>query len=172
MNDSTIQLMEETIPAMVTIKRIVENNNSPPTVTITLKGSTPDQDKLLYTLVNGHTNDISSTPDTAVRNQKQDPKVKDNNATKKSKNKKKEKQKNEPAPKQQEKSITSSELKVTLSVDKSFRKVGSVQYEAKKDENPDYTGQTKKNKQKKEVVVCKAKDNDLDIPSLRLPPGR
>lgn len=47
-------LMEETIPAMVTIKRVIENDNSPPTVTITLKGSTPDQDKLLYTLVNGY----------------------------------------------------------------------------------------------------------------------
>lgn len=41
---------------MVTIKRVMEHSSSEPTVTITLKGSTPDKDKLLYTLVNGHTN--------------------------------------------------------------------------------------------------------------------
>ncbi|PNF31508.1 hypothetical protein B7P43_G00807 [Cryptotermes secundus] len=40
-------------PQMVTIKRVMEGNGSEPTVTITLKGATPDKDKVLFTLVNG-----------------------------------------------------------------------------------------------------------------------
>jgi hypothetical protein len=48
-NSST---MEEP-PQMVTIKRVMEANGSEPTVTITLKGATPDKDKVLFTLVNG-----------------------------------------------------------------------------------------------------------------------
>lgn len=38
---------------IVTIKRVMEGGSKEPTVTITLKGSTPDKDKLLYTLING-----------------------------------------------------------------------------------------------------------------------
>ncbi|KAL1114789.1 hypothetical protein AAG570_007613 [Ranatra chinensis] len=40
-------------PQMVTIKRVMEPHNSEPTVTITLRGATPNQDKVLYTLLNG-----------------------------------------------------------------------------------------------------------------------
>jgi hypothetical protein len=40
-------------PQMVTIKRVMEGNGNEPTVTITLKGATPDKDKVLFTLVNG-----------------------------------------------------------------------------------------------------------------------
>ncbi|KAJ9589026.1 hypothetical protein L9F63_017670 [Diploptera punctata] len=40
-------------PQMVTIKRVMEANGAEPTVTITLKGATPDKDKVLFTLVNG-----------------------------------------------------------------------------------------------------------------------
>lgn len=77
------RLLEETIPAMVTIKRVIENDNAPPTVTITLKGSTPDQDKLLYTLVNGY------------NKKKEQPKIIEN-TQETSKNKKKNK--SQPAP--------------------------------------------------------------------------
>lgn len=38
---------------MVTIKRVMEPHDSEPTVTITLRGATPKQDKVLYTLFNG-----------------------------------------------------------------------------------------------------------------------
>lgn len=38
---------------MVTIKRVMEPHESEPTVTITLRGATPKQDKVLYTLFNG-----------------------------------------------------------------------------------------------------------------------
>ncbi|XP_065210983.1 transcription factor mef2A-like isoform X3 [Planococcus citri] len=40
-------------PQMVTIKRVMQPNSSEPTVTITLRGSTPKEDKVLYTLLNG-----------------------------------------------------------------------------------------------------------------------
>lgn len=44
---------EETVPQMVTIKRVMEPNSAEPTVTITLRGATPNEDKVLYTLLNG-----------------------------------------------------------------------------------------------------------------------
>jgi len=40
-------------PQMVTIKRVMEPHSAEPTVTITLRGATPNQDKVLYTLLNG-----------------------------------------------------------------------------------------------------------------------
>ncbi|KDR19941.1 hypothetical protein L798_05938 [Zootermopsis nevadensis] len=43
-------------PQMVTIKRVMEANGSEPTVTIALKGATPDKDKVLFTFVNGQGN--------------------------------------------------------------------------------------------------------------------
>ncbi|KAK2575288.1 hypothetical protein KPH14_008139 [Odynerus spinipes] len=45
----------ENQPQIVTIKRIMESNSTEPTVTITLKGQTPAEDKVLFTLVNGQT---------------------------------------------------------------------------------------------------------------------
>ncbi|XP_059474933.1 uncharacterized protein LOC132196369 [Neocloeon triangulifer] len=44
-------------PQMVTIRRVMEPSSSEPTVTITLKGDTPDHDKVLFTLVNGQVKD-------------------------------------------------------------------------------------------------------------------
>jgi hypothetical protein len=40
-------------PQMVTIRRVMEPSSSEPTVTITLKGDTPEKDTVLFTLVNG-----------------------------------------------------------------------------------------------------------------------
>lgn len=40
-------------PQMVTIRRVMEPTSSEPTVTITLKGDTPEKDTVLFTLVNG-----------------------------------------------------------------------------------------------------------------------
>uniref|UniRef100_A0A8D9FHB0 Protein FAM193A n=1 Tax=Cacopsylla melanoneura TaxID=428564 RepID=A0A8D9FHB0_9HEMI len=42
------------VPKMVTIKRVMETSGTEPTVTITLRGATPNEDKVLYTLQNGH----------------------------------------------------------------------------------------------------------------------
>lgn len=39
---------------MVTIRRVMQPNISEPVVTVTLKGETPDNDRVLFTLVNGH----------------------------------------------------------------------------------------------------------------------
>lgn len=46
----------DSTPQMVTIKRIMDSNNAEPTVTITLRGATPNQDRVLYTLFNGQGN--------------------------------------------------------------------------------------------------------------------
>lgn len=50
----------ETQPQIVTIKRVMESNSAEPTVTITLKGQTPAEDKVLFTLVNGQTKEVTS----------------------------------------------------------------------------------------------------------------
>ena len=46
---------------IVTIKRVMESNSAEPTVTITLKGQTPAEDKVLFTLVNGQTKEPSKS---------------------------------------------------------------------------------------------------------------
>lgn len=53
----------ESEPQIVTIKRVIESNNAEPTVTITLKGQTPAEDKVLFTLVNGQTKELSHRPE-------------------------------------------------------------------------------------------------------------
>ncbi|XP_072759086.1 uncharacterized protein [Anoplolepis gracilipes] len=45
----------ESQPQIVTIRREINSNSAEPTVTITLKGQTPAEDKVLFTLVNGQT---------------------------------------------------------------------------------------------------------------------
>ncbi|XP_076395121.1 uncharacterized protein LOC100882720 isoform X2 [Megachile rotundata] len=50
----------ESQPQIVTIKRVMESNSAEPTVTITLKGQTPAEDKVLFTLVNGQTKEVAS----------------------------------------------------------------------------------------------------------------
>lgn len=177
-------LIEETIPAMVTIKRVVENDNSPPTVTITLKGSTPDQDKLLYTLVNGYNN-------------KEQTNVKPNSNQDSSKNKKKnkaqankttepvlnietnsKKKKNKNGVRIEE---TTKEVKVTLAIDKSSSKIkennkNKQTVEKKKQPVANSTNlkqKIEKNKNTKLVDNNKKDISDvgLNIPMLRLPPG-
>jgi hypothetical protein len=163
---SNSELMEETIPAMVTIKRVVENDSSLPTVTITLKGSTPDQDKLLYTLVNGHDgNNAQLAESKKNKKNKQEPGAKTvnlevNTATSKKKKKNKNDQTNPPT-----NTVITKELRVTLAVD------------------PVSPGDTKKNKpvnkqsdvktipKKLDVKKDKSKDANINIPMLKLPPG-
>jgi len=49
----------ESQPQIVTIRREINSNSAEPTVTITLKGQTPAEDKVLFTLVNGQTKEPS-----------------------------------------------------------------------------------------------------------------
>lgn len=157
--------MEENIPAIVTIKRIVENNNSPPLVTITLKGSTPDQDKLLYTLVNGQSKMNNAVIDNCKSSLPLEQSLKKN---------KKKKANNTEINSTQEKG-NFNELKVTLAVDKSFRK----QQTFDKMKVEDTTKTNKQNtKQKKNSFSKDSRDtnlisveNEIDMPYLRLPPG-
>lgn len=53
----------ESQPQIVTIRREINSNSAEPTVTITLKGQTPAEDKVLFTLVNGQTKEPSHKPD-------------------------------------------------------------------------------------------------------------
>jgi hypothetical protein len=55
---------------IVTIKRIMESNNAEPTVTITLKGQTPAEDRVLFTLVNGQTKDSLGVKQSQVSGKK------------------------------------------------------------------------------------------------------
>lgn len=54
-NNKEVERKTENQPQIVTIKRIMESNSVEPTVTITLKGQTPAEDKVLFTLINGQT---------------------------------------------------------------------------------------------------------------------
>ncbi|EFA10828.2 uncharacterized protein LOC103314876 isoform X2 [Tribolium castaneum] len=150
--DGSPELVEETIPAMVTIKRVVENDNALPTVTITLKGSTPDQDKLLYTLVNGHDgNNAQLEENKKIKKNKElvaktvNLEVAANQKKKKNKNEKN----NQPA-----NAVVTKELRVTLAVDPPSDKKNK---------------QTKKTENKKDKI--NNKNGDINIPMLKLPPG-
>lgn len=179
-------LIEETIPAMVTIKRVAENNNSPPTVTITLKGSTPDQDKLLYTLVNGYNNskeqlaskgeNTQESSKSKKKNKTQTVKVSEpvlNLATDSTNKTEIKKKKNKNGIKTQE---TTKEVKVTLAVDKpkdSNNKKNKQTDEKKKQSVSVAKTKVEKNKLAKPVDNIKKEEKDvgLNIPMLRLPPG-
>ncbi|XP_017793534.1 PREDICTED: uncharacterized protein LOC108575287 [Habropoda laboriosa] len=57
--DTKKPVQTESQPQIVTIKRVMESNSAEPTVTITLKGQTPAEDKVLFTLVNGQTKEVA-----------------------------------------------------------------------------------------------------------------
>ncbi|XP_063914830.1 uncharacterized protein LOC135131174 isoform X2 [Zophobas morio] len=158
----TPELLEETIPAMVTIKRVVENENALPTVTITLKGSTPDQDKLLYTLVNGHDGNNAQLNDKKNKKNKEPVTKTVNLEVNAATNQKKKKNKTDKS--NQQSNVITKELRVTLAVDPAAateKKNKQVkQGETKINKKPD-------NNNKKE----KSKEADINIPMLKLPPG-
>lgn len=52
-NNSTSNSSQPPPQQMVTIRRVMQPNLSEPMVTVTLKGETPDNDRVLFTLVNG-----------------------------------------------------------------------------------------------------------------------
>lgn len=174
-----VEMMEESIPALVTIKRVVESKNSAPLVTITLKGQTPDQDKLLYTLVNGSSNEITTTaPATATSKASNiNTKTKGNNSQKPEANEsKKSKKKNKNANASNSKhatsdknEVSSNELCVTLSIDKSFRKNAAP--EVKSDSSSSKASKKKKAEEKAQAEQPARLPEEFDIPSLRLPPG-
>nr|CAH7761108.1 unnamed protein product [Callosobruchus chinensis] len=151
------KVVEETIPAMVTIKRIAENEHGEPTVTITLKGSTPDQDKLLYTLVGGP-EDQAEAPNEPEKSSK-----------------KKKKQKNAPT-------IVTKDVKVTVAIDPTKPKPEPDPNTRKLNKNNhvkmlpsgcksklnDFNRKGNTLLNKREIPLNL---NDLNIPMLRLPPG-
>lgn len=174
--------MEETIPAMVTIKRLVQSNDAVPTVTITLKGSTADQDKLLYTLVNQRTggNDAQSTEnkknkknkDTGTNGQSGTTvnlEVKSLNKKNKNKNDKSNHQNN----------VIAKEVRLTLAVDPTSNGNVSDVKKNKVTTNNKQSDKTNNNKSKTEaknktntnIIKAINKEGDINIPMLKLPPG-
>lgn len=148
-NKENNNIIEETIPAMVTIKRVAENGTGSPTVTITLKGSTPDQDKLLYTLVGGADQTTATPPQPE-------------NETVSKKKKKKNAKAADVVQKPVVPAVITKEVKVTVSLD------AASPQEVKKNKK-----ETKKNdKLVKYYEEKEATVDDLSIPMLRLPPGK
>ncbi|KAL3289745.1 hypothetical protein HHI36_023142 [Cryptolaemus montrouzieri] len=152
------EFIEETIPATVTIKRSVENGDKRPTVTITLKGSTPDQDELFCTLVNSHTesnNKEDKDGQTKSKKNKKCTKAKDQKSehfvklhvlrknTEKTKNGKSN-------------NLSGKEVKVSFTVSNSNNVNANADFG---------TNNTK------QIEVENKKNNDLDLPFLKLPPG-
>lgn len=131
---------------MVTIKRIADKDSGNPTVTITLKGSTPDQDKLLYTLVGGVDEPV---PVAELQNGIV------------SKKKKKKNPKTEPNQKAPVPVVITKELAVTVSLD------AATTQDTKKSNKKD----AKKNEKPLKQNVHKEMNGGLSMPMLRLPPG-
>ncbi|XP_056645374.1 putative autophagy-related protein 11 [Diorhabda sublineata] len=153
------RVIEETIPAMVTIKRVVENGCSTPTVTITLKGSTPDQDKLLYTLVNGADNTSNKS------NEMVDTKT--NKALKKRKKQQKQAKPKSTEPAAPE--VVSKELKVTVSVEMNKNQQSNNAANKKSLENN--TKKVDDKIMKQSNTNPSLHQNDMPLPILCLPPG-
>ncbi|XP_076261851.1 uncharacterized protein LOC143197350 isoform X1 [Rhynchophorus ferrugineus] len=106
--------IEETIPAMVTIKRTPGLDNDLPSVTITLKGYTPDQDRLLTTLIDKSEAEILNEPQASNKNLVQTKSGK----KKKSAAKLNELQSDAVKEVREEPKIIAKNVKVTLAVDK------------------------------------------------------
>lgn len=167
-------LMEETIPAMVTIKRVVENENSLPTVTITLKGSTPDQDKLLYTLVNGNdseTKDNNAQDSDKKKGKNQNTEAKSGKKENSNGSKKKNKSDTNKS-KQPTSTVITKELKVTLAVDPTPPDTKkNKQQNINNKQTIQQINTRNSNGNKQEAKVTRNKDADINIPMLKLPPG-
>ncbi|CAG9855308.1 unnamed protein product [Phyllotreta striolata] len=167
--DDKTNVVEETIPAMVTIKRIAESGSSTPTVTITLKGSTPDQDKLLYTLVNG-SDDANTKP-------KEQQELKPASKKKKKKQKQQQEQQqstkinNEP-PSPKPPQVVTKELKVTVALDMNKNQhPANTPVVNQKPAKPNSNHVADKKPPKQNLQKADLSREDLPIPMLRLPPG-
>ncbi|XP_045482937.1 myb-like protein P isoform X2 [Harmonia axyridis] len=151
------KLIEETIPAMVTIKKSMENGDNSPTVTITLKGTTPDQDKLLYTLMNDQS-DIN--------------KEKGSNKSKKNKKPTNVQQKVEHLVKVQvlrKEYNSNNNGKTNNSVDKEVK----VSFTVNNKNNETCSGNKNNDsdKNKAQFKIENTKSKEVDLPFLKLPPG-
>ncbi|XP_028141077.1 uncharacterized protein LOC114335109 [Diabrotica virgifera virgifera] len=152
------KIVEETIPAMVTIKRVAENGSSP-TVTITLQGSTPEEEKLIYTLVKGDDDNVSEA---AVA---QEP-------NKGSKKKNKQKQPvQKPKPPDEIPQVVTKELKVTVGLGMNKQQNSeSASTESGKFSNIKQLVESKKGTKLNDKKQNVSQD-DMPIPMFRLPPG-
>ncbi|XP_014486001.1 PREDICTED: uncharacterized protein LOC106750284 isoform X4 [Dinoponera quadriceps] len=158
----------ESQPQIVTIKRVLESNSVEPTVTITLKGQTPAEDKVLFTLVNGQTKEPSSNKE-QEQNQSNGGKKKkakgnnSNNATLQQQGNKLQ-QSNSNSTKQQAQQAVAKvgdgkNLKQQASNEKS--KTGKQQQQDEKKAQQQTAGETKSCKSKKDKKNTENKENML-----------
>lgn len=150
---------------MVTIKRIMEGSNKEPTVTITLKGSTPDKDKLLYTLVNGQTDSCKEEEKTPELSNRQ---------------KKKLKKLEEQAKKELEALVTGTQsLKISQSSNSKDSVKTNNKQNNKTQQSSNKTNSNKTNSNKNKINEDKAvtvslhskTETMLNLQMLKLPPG-
>lgn len=155
--------IEETIPAMVTIKRVPGGENGVPSVTITLKGCTPDQDKLLTTLV--------EEPKIECKNKSTSNHINNNNLTQNKGPKKKKvvgKYNGQSVDKSTvpEPMLIAKDVKVTVAVDKDPIPVvtNSLDFIAEKPLKKPKTREVKREREPTEEEI-------KSLGNLRLPPG-
>lgn len=159
---------------MVTIKRVMQGTNKEPTVTITLKGKTPDKDKLLFTLINGQTEDTNTQTTTTTN------KVETNTSqlSKKQRKKlKKEQAKNQQTSNTQTAIVQKQNSKKTKqnsnkgnnkSSNANVENVTKVQPPSNP---PDSVKQSKQDKSVKVSLNANKNDSVLNLQMLKLPPG-
>ncbi|XP_066157943.1 uncharacterized protein [Euwallacea fornicatus] len=156
--------IEETIPAIVTIKRVPGGENGTPSVTITLKGCTPDQDKLLTTLVEEpHVETITKVSSTSENNHC---KITEGKNSKKKRNTAKSNYSSTPEMQNsetQESTVVAKVVKVTLAVDKTPVSIVSDPY-AVQQEIKEKVKEVKRERQPTEEEI-------RSLGNLRLPPG-
>uniref|UniRef100_A0A6P7F7C6 Transcriptional regulator ATRX homolog isoform X1 n=2 Tax=Diabrotica virgifera virgifera TaxID=50390 RepID=A0A6P7F7C6_DIAVI len=153
--------IEETVPAMVTIKRVIGGGNNSPTVEI--KVSTPEDHKLIYTLINGSDN----CKKTGVT-------YKVNKGCKNKKNPKTSIERLE-APEKMPQSITK-ELKVTVALDMINKQQNIEPPSTSPSTKPNMVSNTKKiveNKKSMKMNDTKQSPShdDLLVPNSLIPPG-
>ncbi|XP_050313652.1 LOW QUALITY PROTEIN: uncharacterized protein LOC126748442 [Anthonomus grandis grandis] len=164
--------IEETIPAMVTIKKIPGVENGIPQVTITLKGCTPQQNQILTHIVEDPKK-VKIQNEKKVSNQQGQSKAIANECKDKGRKGKKNNQDQKSAKSPYQKpadiekpqndvKVISKDVKVTLTVDKTMNVMPDVVFDA----------QIKKSKQKQEKIERELSDFEAKlVKNLKLPPG-
>lgn len=140
---------------MVTIKKTIEKGETSPTITITLKGSTPDQEKLFSTLMNSQPDNTKDKPT--------------------NKSKKNKKQPNTPQQKVEQLvqlQVLRKETGTSKSNNPTDKEVKlSFTVNNKPVENSSYNKNADIEKMKTQTKTENVKRKDTELPFLKLPPG-
>lgn len=157
----------ESQPQIVTIKRVLESNSVEPTVTITLKGQTPAEDKVLFTLVNGQTKEPSnkSEQEQNQSNGGKKKKAKANNNNNNLQQGNKLQQSNNSKQQTQQTSAKAGDKNLKQQANNEKSKTGKQQAEEKKAQQQT-ANETKNSKSKKDKKNMENKENMLQQQNL------